>query len=167
MKLIPFKKEHFQLLIDWIKDEQTLLNFAGIGFEYPLTAQQLDNYIGKYPERLIFLAVDDNEKALAYGEIIPQDNNSARLGHLIIGESQNRGQGLGQQLIRLLNHEAQLKLNVKVMELYLLGGNIIAEKCYLKYGFRFVANDFQITHKGKSYDILKMRIDLSANHPTN
>lgn len=166
MRLIPFKKSHFQLLINWIKDEQTMLNFAGIGFEYPLTAQQLDNYIEKYPERLIYLAVDENEKPVAYGEIIPQDNNSARLGHLIIGESQERGKGLGQKLIQLLNNEAQLKLKIKVMELYLLGGNTIAEKCYLKYGFQFVDNDFQITHKGKSYDILKMRIDLSANHPT-
>lgn len=161
MKLIPFEELHFQLLIDWIKDEQTLLNFAGIGFEYPLAAQQLNDYKIKYPERLIYLIIDESEKPLAYGEIIPQNDQSARLGHLIIGESQQRGKGLGQKIIQLLNEEAQLKLNIKIMELYLLRGNTIAEKCYLKYGFRFIENDFKISRHGKSYDILKMRIDLT------
>jgi RimJ/RimL family protein N-acetyltransferase len=108
----------------------------------------------------MFLFVDENEKPIAYGEIIPQDNHSARLGHLIIGESQQRGKGLGQKLIQLLNDEAKLKLGIKTMQLFLLGGNLSAEKCYIKYGFQFIDNDFQIVHKGKTYDILKMSMSL-------
>jgi RimJ/RimL family protein N-acetyltransferase len=161
VRLIPFQNEHIQTLINWIVDEDTMLKFAGIGFTYPLTDRQLENYIHEHPDRLIYLAVDDEtSKPIAYGEIIPQDSNSARLGHLIIGESQQRGKGLGQNLIQLLIDEAMLKLKVKTMDLYLLGGNVIAEKCYLKYGFQFVDNDFQISHKAKSYDILKMSIAL-------
>lgn len=160
MRLVQFKKEHFQILIDWISDEDTMLKFAGIGFKYPLSKDQLENYTFKHPDRLIYLGIDENEKPIAYGEIIPQDYDSARLGHLIIGETEHRGKGLGQIFIKLLNHEAKLKLNVKRMDLFLLQNNLAAEKCYLKYGFEFVKNDFQINHKGKSYDILKMSIAL-------
>lgn len=160
MKLIPFKKEHFQILIDWVSDEDTMLKFAGIGFKYPLSNDQLENYILNYPERLIYLVINENEKPIAYGEIIPQDKESARLGHLIIGEKDQRGKGLGQNLIKLLNQEAKLKLHIKTMDLFLLAGNRIAEQCYLKYGFQFVPNDFQINYNGKPYDILKMSIDL-------
>lgn len=160
MKLIPFQSTDFQTLIRWIIDEDTMLRFAGVGFSYPLCEKQLEDYIAKYPDRLIYLAVDETEKPFAYGEVIPQDKNSARLGHLIVGESDQRGKGLGQKLIRLLNQEAQRKLEVKTMDLFLLGGNLAAERCYLKYGFRFVDNDFQITHQGTAYDILKMTINL-------
>jgi len=79
---------------------------------------------------------------------------------LIIGKSDQRGKGIGQQLISLLNQEAQLKLKIETMDLYLLEGNLQAEKCYLKYGFKFIGNNFQIEHKGKSYNILKMTINL-------
>ena len=108
----------------------------------------------------MYIAIDDESKPKAYGEIIPQDEASARLGHLIIGKSEQRGKGLGQELVRLLNEEAKVKLNIQHMDLFLLRGNLLAEKCYLKCGFSFVENDFQISHKGKSYDILKMSIDI-------
>ncbi len=160
LKLIPFQQSDFQTLINWITDEVTMLNFAGIGFEYPLTEEQLTSYIEKYPNRLIYMAVDGNSKPIAYGEIIPQDKFSARLGHLIIGESEQRGKGLGQELIRLLNEKARERLSIRQMDLFLLGGNLKAEKCYLKYGFSFVENDFQIDYHGKSYDILKMTLAL-------
>lgn len=160
MKLIPFQTSDFQILIDWVCNEATMLSFAGIGFTYPLTKQQLENYILKHPDRLIYMAVGECDKPVAYGEIIPQADRSARLGHLIIGKSEQRGKGLGQELIRLLNEEAKAKLNIQKMDLFLLDGNLQAKKCYLKYGFQFVENDFQIVYQGKSYDILKMFIKI-------
>lgn len=157
-KLIPFQQSHFQTLINWVKDEETMLNFAGIGFQYPLTDQQLSDYINKYPQRLLFLGLDDESYPIAYGEVIPQENNSARLGHLIIGESQNRGQGLGKSLIQLLIVEAKNLLQITKMDLFLLEGNLPAQNCYLNYGFQFTPNDFSITYKNKNYNILKMTI---------
>ena len=95
MQLIPFQEQHFQTLINWIIDEETMLCFAGIAFDYPLTHEQLTGYISKHPERLIYLFVDGDLTSVGYGEIIPQDDFSARLGHLIIGESQKRGKDWG------------------------------------------------------------------------
>lgn len=155
-KLIPFQQSNFQTLISWIKDEETMIKFAGIGFQYPLTEQQLTDYIDKIPNRLLFLGIDKDSNPIAYGEIIPQDKDSARLGHLIIGESQNRGQGLGKQLIQLLIDEAKKQLQITRMDLFLLEGNDLAQNCYLKFGFQFITNDFAITHQNKTYNILKM-----------
>ena len=135
-----------------------MLNFAGIGFQYPLTEQQLIEYINKYPERLLFLGLDNKSNPVAYGEVIPQENNSARLGHLIIGESENRGQGLGKKLIQLLIAEAKKHLLISRMDLFLLEGNQPAQNCYLNYGFQFLPNDFVITYKNNNYNILKMTL---------
>ena len=137
-----------------------MLNFAGIGFEYPLTEQQLTAYMVKYPQRLIYLGLDSKLNPIAYGEIIPQENLSARLGHLIIGESQKRGQGLGKQLIELLIEEAKNQLQITKMDLFLLEGNQPAQNCYLNFGFQFVPNDFSISYKNKNYNILKMTIPV-------
>ena len=157
-KLIPFQKSHFKTLINWIKGEESMLNFAGIGFQYPLTEQQLIDYINKYPQRLLFIGLDEELNPVAYGEVIPQENNSARLGHLIIGESENRGQGLGKKLIQLLIAEAKKQLLISRMDLFLLEGNQPAQNCYLNYGFQFVPNDFVIILKNKNHNILKMTL---------
>ena len=157
-KLIPFQKSHFKTLINWIKGEESMLNFAGIGFQYPLTEQQLIDYINKYPQRLLFIGLDEELNPVAYGEVIPQENNSARLGHLIIGESENRGQGLGKKLIQLLIAEAKKHFQITRMDLFLLEGNQPAQNCYLNYGFQFVPNDFVIILKNKNHNILKMTL---------
>ena len=159
-KLIPFQKSHFETLINWVKDEEAMLNFAGIGFQFPLTEQQLINYIKEYPLRLLFLGLDEKLNPVAYGEVIPQENYSARLGHLIIGESESRGQGFGKKLIELLNAEAKKHFQINRMDLFLLEGNQPAHNCYSKYGFQLVPNDFKITFKNKTYNILKMTIAI-------
>jgi ribosomal protein S18 acetylase RimI-like enzyme len=160
LHLIPFTKNHYQTLINWIIDEETLLKFAGIGFQYPLTQEQLDQYLTKYPDRKLYLALDDKKNPVGYGEIIPQGENSARLGHLIIGESQKRGLGLGQKLIAALNKEAESHLQIKNMDLFVLEGNTLAINCYLKSGFNFIPNNFSISHQDQTYQILKMTIVL-------
>ena len=133
MKLIAFEEQHIPILINWIKDEDTLLKFAGIAFQYPLTAAQMESYVKKYPERLIFLGIDDEHRPVAYGEVIQQKDKSARLGHLLIGESQQRGKGLGKQLISLLIEKAKQEFSINRMDLYLLSNNDVAAKCYLNF----------------------------------
>ena len=160
MKLIPFDISHYQTLIDWVKEPETLFKFAGIGFAYPLTVEQLIEYFSKYPGRKCYLAVDDQDYAIAYGEIIQQEEFSARLGHLIIGESQNRGKGLGQKFIAILNKLAKKKYRIQQMDLFVLDGNMPAIQCYAKCGFKFIANDFAINYDGKSFQILKMSMTL-------
>lgn len=160
MKLIPFKKEHYPILINWIKDAQTLFLFAGIAFQFPLTEQQLDDYILAHPDRKLYLALNEDHQAIAFGEIIPQDVNSARIAHLIVGENSSRGKGLGQKLISILNQEGKSTLNIQTMDLYVLESNDLAINCYLKSGFQFIPNDFAISFQNQKYQVLKMTKSL-------
>ena len=77
---------------------------------------------------------------------------------MIIGESESRGQGFGKKLIQLLIAEAKKHFQINRMDLFLLEGNHPAHNCYSKYGFQLVPNDFKITFKNKTYNILKMTI---------
>lgn len=160
MKLIPFDSSQYQILIDWVKEPETLFKFAGIGFTYPLNKAQLDQYFIKYPGRKCYLAIDDQDCAIAYGEIILQEEFSARLGHLIIGASQNRGKGVGQKFISILNAIAKSENHIRQMDLFVLEGNMPAIHCYSKCGFQFIANDFEINYEGKSFKVLKMSMPL-------
>jgi predicted GNAT family N-acyltransferase len=156
MKLIPFDTSYYQTLIDWVKEPETLFKFSGVGFTYTLTEMQLNDYILKYPDRKLYIALNDLDIAMAYGEIIPQDHESARLGHLIVGESQQRGKGVGQEFICNLNELAKIYFNIKTMDLFVIEGNMPAINCYLKCGFNFIPNKYEITYQSKSYVILKM-----------
>ena len=160
MRIIPFTKNHYQTLINWVKEPETLFLFAGIGFAYPLTPEQLDQYIADYPDRKLYLGIDDDQMPCAYGEIIPQGEHSARLGHLIVGESQNRGKGVGQLFIKTLNEFAVHQFQIKDMDLFVIEDNMPAINCYLKSGFKFTPNNFTITHEEKCYQILKMTLPL-------
>lgn len=160
MQLLPFQKDHYPILINWVKDEQTLFLFSGIAFQFPLTEQQLDDYILQHPDRKLYLALNQENQAVAFGEIIPQDAVSARIAHLIIGEPNSRGKGLGQQLISALNQEGKSKLNIQIMDLYVLEGNDAAIHCYLKSGFKFIPNDYAISFKDQKYQVLKMTKSL-------
>jgi RimJ/RimL family protein N-acetyltransferase len=160
MKLILFKKHHYEILINWAKDEETLFLFAGVGMTYPLTVEQLDDYFKKNPDRKPYLGLDSDRNPIAFGEIIHQDELSSRLGHLLIGESQHRGRGQGQAFIKALNQKAKAISDIQKMELYVLEGNAAAIHCYLKSGFQFIPNDFEITYKGEVHQILKMTMDL-------
>ncbi len=160
MKLISFTKEHFGILISWVSSEDLLIKFAGTGFKYPITEIQLEQNFIKYPDRKFYLAVNDFNEPLAYGEIIPQDENSVRFGRLLVGNRKSRGKGLGKQLIQLLTSCAIQIYNPKNIDLFVVDGNKPAILCYLKCGFKFIPNDFAITVNNKSFDILKMTMVL-------
>ncbi len=44
IQLLPFDESNFQLLIDWVKDRQLLIQFAGAIFTFPITVEQLLKY---------------------------------------------------------------------------------------------------------------------------
>ncbi len=160
MKLIKFQKQHYPILFDWVKEKEILFLFAGTGFQYPLNEEQMDTYLVENPDRELYLGLNNDLEPMAYGEIIPQGEGSARLGHLIIGGSQNRGKGVGKLFIKALNEVAKEHFRIINMDLFVINGNIPAINCYQKIGFCFVPNEFSITMDGQSFQILKMTLPL-------
>lgn len=64
LKLEPFSQADFQQLIDWIPGASFALQWGGPAFTYPLTVEQLENYLKDAStvnaSKYIFKAVDES-----------------------------------------------------------------------------------------------------------
>lgn len=157
--LIPYQHHHFNWLAQWVTSADLLFQFAGTDFTYLLTVAQLNKYQELHPDRHFYVAVDANDNPYAFGEIIPQANNTPRLGRILVGDPNKRGKGLGKVFMQLLVNECKRVYNCLNVELYVAANNIQAIKCYEKVGFRFLdTNDKLVEHGGKKHLIKQMSI---------
>ncbi|HYH16947.1 MAG TPA: GNAT family protein [Flavisolibacter sp.] len=161
MHLRRYQPPDFALLAQWVTSPELLFQFAGTDFTFPLTSTQLDVYQAAHPDRLFYVACLPNNKPFAFGEIIPQDTNTPRLGRLLVGDTAKRGKGLGAIFVQLLVDECIRLFHCKHIELYVLRDNVQARRCYEKVGFSFVADaSFQLIGNDETYTIDKMRLDV-------
>lgn len=131
----PFGKVDFKQLIAWAESEDALIQFAGHFFTFPLTTEQLDNYI-QDKNRLIFKVIDVNRNnTIGHAEIQIVSQTISVLCRIIIGDKNFRGQGIGQQIIHHLLEISFIQLLMERVELYVFDWNISAIKCYEKSGF--------------------------------
>src|SRR5688572_20785785 len=108
IRLEYFKKEDFQQLIDWVKDDHLLTNWAGSLFSFPLTEEKLDWYIDDTNEidrsdALIYKAVDvENENVVGHISLggISKKNNAARISRVLVGNTAERGKGICTGMIK-------------------------------------------------------------------
>ncbi|GAA0190515.1 GNAT family protein [Fulvivirga kasyanovii] len=138
IKLVPFGPEDFTRLISWIDSKKLLITIAGDFFTFPLTVDQLRNYLEE--ENSYAFNIADNDTIMGHAEIILSAEGTYKIDKLIIGEASNRGKGIGQQVInRLLNYCFTI-LNAEVVELNVFGWNIGGIRCYEKCGFTLNRN---------------------------
>ena len=103
------------------------------------------------------MAYLDNNLPYAFGEIIPQDEHSVRIARLLVGGKENRGKGLGLQLVNELLAEIKQKFKSNQVDLFVLEKNNVAIRCYEKASFTFTKDKpFMLTHKNQDYPVLKM-----------
>jgi RimJ/RimL family protein N-acetyltransferase len=159
--LVPYQPIYFNWLSGWVTSAELLFQFAGTDFHFPLDETQLLSYQQFHTDRRFYIALTENKAPYAFGEIIPQDNNTPRLGRVLIGDPNKRGKGLGAHFIQLLVEECRLLYNPPAVELYVNAPNTAAIQCYIKVGFHFLPNQEKIvTHNGQQHLIKKMRLDL-------
>src|SRR3954454_12657990 len=102
-----FEQSDFKQLIDWIESPQFLLQWGGPAFDFPLTINQLEKYIenanNDNADTLIYKVIE-KETNNVIGHIslgrIDRKNKSARVGKVLVGDKNVRGQGIGQQMIK-------------------------------------------------------------------
>ena len=157
MTLTKYSSAYFDFLNHWITDAELLFQFAGTEFSYPITEEQLTNYQYKNPDRSFYIGLNEADEAVAFGEIIPQENNVPRLGRLLIGNPEDRGKGYGTSFINLLLAECKKKFQTNSVELFVLEGNAPAIKCYQKIGFQFLPGQiWEVSHKQQKYSLHKL-----------
>jgi len=142
IELQYFQRSDFQQLIDWIDSPQTLLQWGGPAFKYPLTFDQLEDYMkhtnSNNASVLIYKVIDratsDIVGHISLGQI-DKKNKSARVGKVLVGDTNARGKGYGQQMIKAILHIAFDDLDLHRVSLGVFDFNVPAILCYEKAGF--------------------------------
>lgn len=137
-----FERSDIQQLINWIETPEFLLQWGGPNFSFPLTEQQLKNYLKD--------ANNDNSQVMVYsfleketgnviGHIslgnIDRSNKSARIGKVLVGDKNVRGKGIGLQMMKEILKVAFDELKLHRVSLGVFDFNASAIACYEKAGF--------------------------------
>ena len=139
IELMPFERADFARLIKWIDSPETLKDWAATFFTYPLTTEQLEEYIRQIGtgQTLIFKAVEEHS-----GEIIGHIEMSNIIPYLfgfvsrvLIGDPVNRGAGTGGQMVNELLELGFTRFSFYQMNLGVVITNKKAIRCYEKLGF--------------------------------
>jgi len=104
IELLAFEEEDFDRFTGWIKNEQEMVQFAGPIFTYPLTRNQLSNYITDTTRMAFKVRLISTSEIIGHCELNLQ-NEIPRLSRILIGDPAFRNKGLGREIVRsLLNH---------------------------------------------------------------
>lgn len=134
IRIEKFEEINYQDLISWIDSEEELMQFAGPLFKFPLTVEQLNASLSD-KNRIAFRVVNNQtNSSIGHSELYVSDN-SVKLGRILIGDKEQRGKGIGKQIVNLLLDYAFNKLNKTVADLNVFDWNIEAIKCYERVGF--------------------------------
>ncbi len=137
IKLVPFKRSDFKQLINWINSEEFLIQWSGNAFTYPLNEQQLEKYT-ECANTLAFKIIDEETKAvighISLGQI-DNINKSARIGKVLVGNTNMRGRSIGKHMMKAVLRIAFDELKLHRVTLGVYDFNKSAISCYEKIGF--------------------------------
>ncbi|MES2873712.1 MAG: GNAT family protein [Bacteroidota bacterium] len=142
IKLEYFTNQDFDLLINWINEDDLLREWASTQFQLPLTTEILEWYImnanSEHAKALIFKTVN-SKTGETIGHIslngIDKKNRCARISKFLIGCASYRGMGFGAQIIDQILSIGFSDLNLHRISLGVYDFNKNAIKCYEKCGF--------------------------------
>ena len=165
--LEKFTSSDYGQLIEWIKDEELLMNWSGSLFSFPLTEKSLEWYIEDVNDIdtslcFIYKAVDTETNATV-GHIslggISKKNSSGRISRVLIGNTNNRGKGCCQEMIK-----AVIKIGFETLKLHRISlgvydFNTSAIRCYQKAGFAIEGTTRDVlNYKGSWWSLIEMSI---------
>jgi RimJ/RimL family protein N-acetyltransferase len=159
IKLSPFLKTDFGRLISWVDNEETMVQFAGTYFSFPLTETQLEQYL-KDKNRFVYKVVHTPTKTVIGHAEIFFNHTTAILCRILIGEKIYRGKGIGQQIINALLEISFNQHGASTVMLNVFEWNVIAIRCYEKVGFSINPGKLYTSQvNGKAWTRLSMSID--------
>ena len=160
IELIPFATTDFDTLIAWVDSEETLVQFAGRFFKYPLTAEQLATYIKDKKRHIYKVVYVPTGITIGHAEICFKDGeNTALLCRICIGVKNFRGKGYGQQITNRLLRISFEELGAEKAELNVFDWNKAAITCYRKAGFEInPSKTYTREVNGKTWTALNMTL---------
>jgi len=171
-----FERSDFQQLIDWINNEELLINWSGSLFNFPLTNDSLEWYINDTnvpmeSDAFIYKAVD-TETGHVVGHIslggLSWKNRSARISRVLVGNTGEYRKGICQQMTKAVLKIGFEELGLHRISLGVYENNKAALNCYLKSGFSIegVSRDI-LWVKDSFLSMIEMGILESEWKPSN
>ncbi len=167
IKLAYFERSDFDQLMEWIKDDELLMNWSGSLFSYPLTTKSLEWYIDNVndinnSDAFIYKAVDittgDTIGHISLGSI-SRKNKSARISRVLVGGIDCRGKGCCQQMVKAVLKIGFEDLKLHRISLGVYDFNTAAISCYQKSGFVIEGTTRDVlNYKGKWWSLVEMSI---------
>jgi RimJ/RimL family protein N-acetyltransferase len=138
IRLEEFTHKDFNRLISWIDNEKSMCQFAGPIFTFPLTEEQLTDYISDNTRKVYKIIDIDTNNVIGHGEIgrIDERNSNARLCRILIADKNKRNKGIGTLIINELLKIGFDNLNLHRIDLGVFDFNKSAIRCYEKCGFK-------------------------------
>ena len=160
IQLKPFEQAQFNTLISWINNEELLLTIAGTYFNFPLTTDQLQQYVNDETSDSFSVVDAFTNTVIGHAEIVKSGNQLYKIDKLLIGDQSNRGKGIGKQVMRELLKYAFEKLDAATVELNVFDWNTAGIRCYEGVGFVLNPDKKQTFEvNGKTWQALNMRIE--------
>jgi RimJ/RimL family protein N-acetyltransferase len=138
MQLISFTSQHFDDLISWFPNENSLIQWAGPGVSYPICHGELQNMLddGKHlrPIRRCWMATEKGS-IVGHSQLrFDWKNENARLCRIAIAP-ESRGKGLAKSMVTQVVHHAFGYSNINRVELNVYTFNQAAIRTYKHLGF--------------------------------
>ena len=143
IRLEHFDRSDFQQLIDWINNEELLINWSGSLFSFPLTNDSLEWYINDTnvpleSDAFVYKAMD-TETGHVVGHIslggLSWKNRSARISRVLVGNTTEHRKGICQEMTKAVLKIGFEELGLHRISLGVYEDNKAALNCYLKSGF--------------------------------
>ena len=167
IKLEYFDRTDFQQLIEWIKDDELLMNWSGSLFSFPLTDSSLEWYIedvNKMPDSdaYVYKAIDTDTNCVV-GHIslggLSRKNRSARITRVLVGNTADRGKGYCHRMVSAVLKIGFEELNLHRISLGVYDFNTSAINCYKRAGLEVEGTQREILlFKGKFWSLVEMSI---------
>lgn len=135
IRIEKLKPDNASIIVSWCKDkdEDFLRQWAGSGYSYPLTENQI---CARLAEGAEIFEIHLGDKMAGTIELISRDNNenAALIGRFVLDQSIT-GRGLGTKALQAFLQYCKEKLSIAQVTLYVFDFNMGAYRCYQKCGF--------------------------------
>lgn len=140
----------------WRNDPE-LIAFLGAPFRYinlEVDTKWFDTYMANRGNVVRCAIVDDKQQDRILGLVsltaIDHMNQSAQL-HIMIGEKENQGRGIGTYAVKQMLFHAFMNMNLHRVELTVLEDNKRAQRLYEKVGFNYEGTKRKAKYKNGQF----------------
>ena len=167
IKLEYFEEKDFAQLINWISNEELMMNWSGAMFSFPLTNNSLTWYLSDVNDiekssAFVYKAIDtDTNEVVGHISLgnLSTKNKSARISRVLVGDTANKGKGYCKQMVQAVLKIGFGDLKLHRIELGVYDFNTAAISCYKKAGLSIEGTSRDcVLFKEKYWSLIEMSI---------